>query len=1065
MANAANVGAPDSSWRDVMTREDRIKVCQHIMQKLSTYYQMVPEQALREKTSAFESQAYTHAESRTDYLRRIAGGLSNVERQSNQQSVATASTNNPGGAGGGGPGVPPGTGGATSSAVSRQAGPPQGSQSYTEQMQNQLLLQKQQAAAVAKGRSKQAISADSKVANARTRSSSSSVVAEGTSRSKHGPTKTSSQNAFNGMNGMNQVNGINGIPGDASGFTPDMLLAFQQSQNANSQQSRFAMQQQVAAAAARQQRGQVNPNAAVAGLAMAGALKQGNAAAIAAAARVQQQNSLNTGNPGNPAANIPGFFPGTDRKLSPEQLNQFVNNMVPGNVMPPGAQGGVGGSAALSMSGMQRPQQQNRLTAAMIQQMRMGVNGGAPSNASFDARARQNAAMNQMNPSGGVPVGSEGFPGNAAYNSARMKAPSPSGPLANPGQAMVHAADSEEFWVKLEEMKAKYREPLKKMFNFMTIIANSQRPEKKEQFKKHLKDCFQILGLKRGQVVPPTLTTAVLETASKFIDSVINVYKNYIVNEQRAAQAAQAGKNSTQSGANSQASRVSAQQQFAIMQNSQNAAEGGPQAQQEMFRKLQQQQYQQRQEQAAAGMGGAMGDSATAKAAAAKARTIQQNMLARSMRQNPSMPQQFNPQNMGMPGMKKDHRALMEMKMRQQAQQHRMAALHQGQQMPPTYQRHLAAVAGRDPKSSAAAQAGGVQHIDGGANANLGRQMVNNLHMQQMAIHQKRQQAARKQQQLENEMNGPGNQNNQSNHSVMAQIQRNQTAAKMAADAAAAAKRASGNNNARVAEFSLEKRMLNMQHIVENALKQTLRWEQYVENDSKRSKAERIQNTLAALRNVSGGRSNKRPSSLVDVENCNSSTSTVSGGNDAKEKGSGNGNGRIRSKSVFECSSEQGLRLAKRPKNEASDLKALREAVEADCKAAQRRNGLLEMTITEEFGQPVVACQLLIEEIRVPKLILRVQRGYPRKGGATYSFERPPLGWVGILEEIRCRFKRAVQNAPATSVGVAALLDAWAREAESVIENQIRDDDDDDDVSEEETAAAAEIDMKRNVTV
>ena len=193
---------------------------------------------------------------------------------------------------------------------------------------------------------------------------------------------------------------------------------------------------------------------------------------------------------------------------------------------------------------------------------------------------------------------------------------------------MVHAADSEEFWEKLEEMKAKYREPLKKMYSFMTIIANSQRPEKKEQFKKHLKDCFQILGLKRGAAVPSTLTTAVLETASKFIDSVINVYKNYIVNEQhaRAAQAAHVGKNSTQSGANSQASRVSAQQ-YAMMQNSQSAAEGGPQAQQEMFRKLQQQQYQRQQEQAvAAGMGGSMGDNAAKAAAAKAARSMQQNI-------------------------------------------------------------------------------------------------------------------------------------------------------------------------------------------------------------------------------------------------------------------------------------------------------------------------------------------------------------------------------------------------------------------------------------------------------
>ena len=42
---------------------------------------MVPETALREKTSAFEAQVFTHAESRPHYLRRIAQGLSNVERQ------------------------------------------------------------------------------------------------------------------------------------------------------------------------------------------------------------------------------------------------------------------------------------------------------------------------------------------------------------------------------------------------------------------------------------------------------------------------------------------------------------------------------------------------------------------------------------------------------------------------------------------------------------------------------------------------------------------------------------------------------------------------------------------------------------------------------------------------------------------------------------------------------------------------------------------------------------------------------------------------------------------------
>lgn len=154
----ANPAASDAGWRHSMSREDRIKVCQHIMGKLSctfasstlslllfarrqlrsfvfafesfqfanivfsfrcglrlmqcisvsvyvalhfctllflfrpsaAYYQMVPQQALREKTSAFESQAYQNADSRTDYLKRIAGGLSNVERQVQQTSSENA---------------------------------------------------------------------------------------------------------------------------------------------------------------------------------------------------------------------------------------------------------------------------------------------------------------------------------------------------------------------------------------------------------------------------------------------------------------------------------------------------------------------------------------------------------------------------------------------------------------------------------------------------------------------------------------------------------------------------------------------------------------------------------------------------------------------------------------------------------------------------------------------------------------------------------------------------------------------------------------------------------------
>jgi hypothetical protein len=94
----------------------------------------------------------------------------------------------------------------------------------------------------------------------------------------------------------------------------------------------------------------------------------------------------------------------------------------------------------------------------------------------------------------------------------------------------------------------------------------------------------------------------------------------------------------------------------------------------------------------------------------------------------------------------------------------------------------------------------------------------------------------------------------------------------------------------------------------------------------------------------------------------------------------------------------------------------------------------LSLEITLEYGLPLVTCQLLVEDIRLPKMYLRGQRGYPRKGGAAYGFERPSLGWVGILSEVRRRFKNAIAVVPSSSAGVAAYLDAWAREATAVCE-------------------------------
>lgn len=232
-------------------------------------------------------------------------------------------------------------------------------------------------------------------------------------------------------------------------------------------------------------------------------------------------------------------------------------------------------------------------------------------------------------------------------------------------------------------------------------------------------------------------------------------------------------------------------------------------------------------------------------------------------------------------------------------------------------------------------------------------------------------------------------------------------------------------------ELSLAEKFSIMQGAVNTAVEQSHRLESRLDGEMKRAKIERIQITLSALRNKSNSSlalpgpieddgadgslsSRKRPFSLVDVDHC-------------PEVGD-----MINSKTVFECSTEMGLRLAKRPLGDSSDGKALKEAVVTDCIAAKDSQPIISYEILEEFGLPLVVCQLMIPEIRLPKLYLRIQRGYPRKGGATYGFERPALGWTGLLAEIHLRFKNSIAVAPA-AVGVAAYLDAYAREASSVI--------------------------------
>eukprot|EP00172_Hildenbrandia_rubra_P001363 Plantae.Rhodophyta-Hildenbrandia_rubra.ctg1906.p1 GENE.Plantae.Rhodophyta-Hildenbrandia_rubra.ctg1906~~Plantae.Rhodophyta-Hildenbrandia_rubra.ctg1906.p1 ORF type:complete len:731 (-),score=140.71 Plantae.Rhodophyta-Hildenbrandia_rubra.ctg1906:2660-4744(-) len=226
----------------------------------------------------------------------------------------------------------------------------------------------------------------------------------------------------------------------------------------------------------------------------------------------------------------------------------------------------------------------------------------------------------------------------------------------------------------------------------------------------------------------------------------------------------------------------------------------------------------------------------------------------------------------------------------------------------------------------------------------------------------------------------------------------------------------------------IPQRIAQLEIDVKTAVKEATMLEKYVDAEVKNAKTERIQNTLAALQTDNDeNKANEMSETEERGVKRRSSDAHTNVDNVPLEKG-----GVIESKGVFECSSDQGLRLAKRIKTEKTDIRFLKAAVEAECRAAVAKNPILVVSIEEEFGFPVVSALLKIDSIKLPKLVVSVERGYPRKGGAAYGFERPPLGFTGILEELRGRFKRAVQASPANNYTVASLLNAWAREADAV---------------------------------
>lgn len=676
----------------------------------------------------------------------------------------------------------------------------------------------------------------------------------------------------------------------------------------------------------------------------------------------------------------------------------------------------------------------------------------------------------------------------AAAAAAAVSAGVVSSGMPNGQRAPVTGSGGDsEFWIKLENMQAKYKQSLLKLFPMIRCLQASQPADKQELFMKHLKDCFNILHFERSATIPPRLTTVVLDRAERFIHQVVCVYSKYVKDvmnksttdpDRRAEFAAQLVDCTgvvpgAQPGQTAQGKRVNPQvgaqvgkQDAALPQGVSSQMDPQQQQfarfhpQQAQLEKLKQVHLQQKHHAAQPGApqqplrsGQAQGTSPVEGAAGfpqhaqpQAPRPISATVQGTGSESSKAAGKGLGGKGSGRgrtPGTKTGRHAqglpagrgtipaAMQTQARTQAQmQVQVAAQVQVQQAA------AAAVAQAQAQAMAsqlaAAQATASQHAAAQAQALTQRQVA------QSRVHLHAQQTAQRVMQNRNKLNqvrhpqvgryptqpsvSHGMRNGVANGVASAWNGQHAGQAGGIVNGVTPGAPSAGAGRKRQ-EMTIQQRVQVVEVTVKEAVEQSQRLEGYVDTEMKRAKSERIQNTLAALRNnasvkaalAAKGKGAKRQASLVDVDNF------------------GERDGVIKSKTVFECSSEAGLRLAKKPKNEAQDLKSLREAVEADCKAAQERNPLLLIEIIEEFGQPVVTCLLRITEIKLPKLVLRVQRGYPRKGGATYGFERPPMGWVGVLDEIRSRFKRALATAPAASVGVAAFLDAWAREADAVI--------------------------------
>ena len=196
----------------------------------------------------------------------------------------------------------------------------------------------------------------------------------------------------------------------------------------------------------------------------------------------------------------------------------------------------------------------------------------------------------------------------------------------------------------------------------------------------------------------------------------------------------------------------------------------------------------------------------------------------------------------------------------------------------------------------------------------------------------------------------------------------------------------------------------------------------YVINEEKRKRDARVKTTLYALEYFNNPEMREKRANEILHENAGVEEQASHAQIDTSKT----------------TSNDQSKSTTQPENNRDAEKLNLHDTIKAECDTIVKNNSIIRMSISEEFGKPVIRCILLIPEIRLPALTLRVQNGYPEKDTITYVFDIPPLGWIDILEMIRERFHKRLADSATEKQTVAMILMAWASVAESVVITELR---------------------------